>query len=95
MHCKECNTKKKPHQLRKGVCITCLRTPKPTKVTKSAKTTRALTLETEGPQTLTALNSMLKNDLIALAGEVGSSAKGTKVELVQRLAKKLKIKSQR
>jgi hypothetical protein len=56
------------------------------------KTKPAPEPETDYPETITALNSMKKGELVELAEELGSSTKGLKDDLVKRLAKKLKIK---
>ncbi len=47
------------------------------------------------PNTISALNAMKKDKLVGLAGQLGSSTKGLKSELVARLTKKLKLKSLR
>jgi hypothetical protein len=57
-----------------------------------SKTKPAPKPETDYPETITALNSMKKGELVELAEELGSSTKGLKDDLVKRLAKKLKIK---
>jgi hypothetical protein len=59
---------------------------------KKAAPKKAAKPTSDYPATITALNSMLKKDLVALAEELGSSTKGLKDDLVKRLAKKLKIK---